>query len=230
MQDELSPPFTNRREAGQHLAAALSSAGISRGGFVLALPRGGVPVAVEVARRLHAPLDVLVVRKIGVPDQEELACGAVASGGVVVWNDDILNSLGIDKAGLEEAVRRENAEVLRREVAIRGEHAPQPEWSGELVILVDDGLATGASMRAAVEVVKRGAPREIVVAVPVAPSDTCDELRALGCLVVCPRVVSSGSFGSVGSWYNDFTQVTTEECRQLLQAYRGAAELHAYGG
>jgi erythromycin esterase-like protein/adenine/guanine phosphoribosyltransferase-like PRPP-binding protein len=184
----------------------------------MALPRGGVPVAYEVATALGAPLDVFVVRKLGVPGRPELAMGAIASGGVVVLNDDVVRGLGIDPAAIEQVAEREGRELLRREQAYR-EGRSLPEVAGKVVILVDDGLATGATMRAAVDALKKLQPSRIVAAVPAAPESTCRELAALADEVVCATTPSP--FLAVGSSYWVFAQTTDEEVRDLLRAAPG---------
>jgi putative phosphoribosyl transferase len=216
--------YYSRVEAGRELARLLSRTVLVPPVLVVALPRGGVPVGFEVAEHLNAPLDILVVRKVGAPEQPELACGAVASGGVVVWNQQVLRSLQVAPGDLQMTVEAEQEEVRRREGILRGAQgceALNPQAA--TVLLVDDGIATGATMKAAVEVVRRGGPAQVVVCVPVAPEETCREFEQLGCQVVCPIRVSNGAFSSVGEWYEDFTQVGTEECRQLLLRSRKRA-------
>jgi predicted phosphoribosyltransferase len=181
--------------------------------LVLALPRGGVPVGYEVARALGAPLDVFLVRKLGVPGYEELAMGAVASGGVRVLNDEIVRGLGISEHGIDVAVAREMEELARRERLYRGDRPP-PDVAGRTVILVDDGLATGATMRAAVAALREQQPTRIVVAVPTASPDTCEVLKAEADDVVC--AITPEPFFAVGHWYEDFTQTTDDEVRELL--------------
>ena len=180
---------------------------------MLALPRGGVPVAYEVARALGAPLDVFVVRKLGVPGYEELAMGAVATGGVRVLNDDIVTGLRIPGYLIEAVTAQEQAEVKRRERAYRGGRPP-PDMRGRTVLLVDDGLATGATMRVAVKALRQQQPARIVVAVPVAAAETCTALQADADEVVCG--ITPAPFHSVGRWYEDFSQTTDEEVRDLL--------------
>ena len=182
---------------------------------VLGLPRGGVPVAAEVASCLGATLDVLVVRKLGVPGHEELAMGAVAGGGVVVRNDDVLDGLHIDEAAVDRAIAEESREVRRREERYRHGRPPL-DLLGKDVVLVDDGLATGATMRAAVLAVRALAPRSIVVAVPVGAEPTCAALREVADAVVC--VHSPADFRAVGWWYDDFTQTSDEEVRAALES------------
>lgn len=207
-------PFADRAEAGRVLAGALTRYDDRDDVLVLALPRGGVPVAYEVATTLGAPLDLLLVRKLGVPGQEELALGAIASGGAIVVNEDIMRRIGMTQLGLEYMVARERAELQRRERAYRGAR-PLPDVAGKCILLIDDGLATGASMRAAAEALRQRSPGQIVVAVPVAPEDTVAQLRHEVDDVVCPATQTT--FYGVGQWYADFTQTTDEEVRQILQ-------------
>jgi predicted phosphoribosyltransferase len=180
---------------------------------VLALPRGGVPVAAEVAKALGAPLDVFVVRKVGVPGHEELAMGAIASGGVLVLDEGLVRTLGIDREVLERVIAREVEELERREDAYRGSREP-PDLEGKTVILIDDGLATGSTMRAAALAVRRYNPARIVVAVPVASEQTCDQFRDVVDEVVCD--ITPSPFHAVGLWYGDFSQTTDDEVRELL--------------
>ena len=187
--------------------------------IVLGLPRGGVPVAYEVATALGAPLDVFLVRKLGTPGREELAMGAIASGGVMVINDDVVRGLAIAPEAIQHAAEREGRELVRREQAYR-EGRPFPAVAGKVVIVVDDGLATGSSMRAAIEALRSLRPARIVVAVPAAPQSTCRELTALADEVVCATTPSP--FFAVGSSYWDFTQTTDEEVRDLLRAASGS--------
>lgn len=205
--------FMNRSDAGKRLAEALSQREGLENAVVLALPRGGVPVGFEVAGTLRAPLDVFVVRKLGVPGHEELAMGAIASGGVVVWNEDILRELHVSQDIIERVVAREKEELKRRESAYRGDRPPIG-IEGKTVLLVDDGLATGASMRAAVSAVRGRKPSRIIVAVPAAPPDTCDSFRASVDEVVC--LITPRPFSAVGLWYADFSQTTDREVRELL--------------
>jgi putative phosphoribosyl transferase len=180
---------------------------------VLGLPRGGVPVAYEVATALGAPLDVFVVRKLGVPGHEELAMGAIASGGAFVLDDRLVQTLGISRAEIERAVATELRELERREAAYRSGRNPH-RLEGKTVILVDDGLATGSTMRAAAEAVRQLAPARIVVAVPVAAAETCDDFRDVVDDVVCGQTPEP--FQAVGLWYEDFSQTSDEQVRELL--------------
>jgi erythromycin esterase-like protein/predicted phosphoribosyltransferase len=207
--------FRDRREAGRLLAAKLMAYANRPDVVALALPRGGVPVAYEVARALHAPLDVFVVRKLGVPGYEELAMGAVATGGVRVLNDQIVRSLHIPEYVIDRVEAEEREELGRRERAYRGGRPPL-EVRGRTVILIDDGLATGATMRAAVSALRQLQPARIIVAVPIASPETCDELKVEVEEVVC--AITPEPFHAVGYWYEDFTQTTDEEVRELLAA------------
>jgi predicted phosphoribosyltransferase len=215
--------FADRREAGRQLAARLSEyAGPNT--IVLALPRGGIPVAYEVARALGAPLDVFIVRKLGVPGHEEFALGAIASGDVVVLNPELANQLGLSRQDIQAIIDAERRELDRRERAYR-EGAPRPDVRGRTVILVDDGLATGATMLAAIEAVRKLAPARIVVAVPVAAPETCEAMAAAADEVVC--AVTPQPFHAVGLWYNNFAQTSDDEVRALLQAARAASAQRA---
>ncbi len=204
--------FADRKEAGRALAAALARLQ-ELDPVVLGLPRGGVPVAYEVAQALAAPLDVFVVRKLGVPWQPELAMGAIASGGVVVRNESVLAGMGDADETLERVKARELAELERRESVYRGGRPAVP-LVGRTVIVVDDGLATGSSMKAAVKALRRAGVARIVVAVPVGPPDTCRQLEALADDVVC--LERPAMFMAVGQWYEDFGQTQDEEVSELL--------------
>lgn len=210
--------FRNRAEAGSALAEELADYAGREDVIVLGLPRGGVPVAAEVARRLGAPLDVFLVRKLGVPGREELAFGAIASGGARVLNRDVVATLGIDAVTIEAVVAREQAELERRAEAYRGTAEP-PDVRGRTVILVDDGLATGASMRAAVEAVRGLGPERVVVAVPAAARQTCEELAPDVDEIVC--LLTPEPFFAVGMWYADFSETTDEDVRALLREAAG---------
>jgi putative phosphoribosyl transferase len=210
-----SLPYRDRVDAGRRLAERLARLAGSAEVVVLALPRGGVVVGAEVARELGAPLDVILVRKLGVPGHEELAMGAIASGGVRVLSDDVIDALGISERDVAAVAAAEEDELERREQAYRGTRAP-PEVRGRTVILVDDGLATGSTMRAAAAALRSQSPRRLVVAVPVAPASTCDALRDLADEVIC--LATPQNFHSVGEWYEDFSQTTDEEVRRLLGA------------
>ncbi|MGV0852844.1 phosphoribosyltransferase [Mycolicibacterium phlei] len=204
--------FRDRREAGEVLAEELA-AYRGRDVVVLGLARGGVPVGWQVAHALHAPLDVFLVRKLGVPQWEELAMGALASGGGVVVNDDLMRSLGITNDALQRAIARETEELRRREQAYRGDRPP-PDLADRIVILVDDGIATGASMLAAVRAVRAQNPARVVVAVPVGPASACHELAREADDVVCAS--TPPNFEAVGQVFEDFHQVTDDEVRELL--------------
>ena len=209
--------FRDRRDAGRALARLLDDYRGQAEVIVLGLPRGGVPVAYEIARALGAPLDVFLVRKLGVPSRKELAMGAIASGGAIVVNDDVVRRLDITPQVIQEAAEHEAQELLRRERVYRDSHPP-PDVEGRTIILVDDGLATGASMRAALQALRRHQPGRIVVAVPTAPESTCHELTAVVDDVVCATTPSP--FFAVGNSYRDFTQTTDGEVRDLLVAAR----------
>ncbi len=206
--------FKDRRDAGRRLAEHLRAYATRDDVVVLALPRGGVPVAFEVARQWKAPLDIFVVRKLGVPGHEELAMGAIASGGVLVLNQEVVTSLKIPDQAVERVADEERQELARREQAYRN-HRPAPELQERSVILVDDGLATGASMHSAVEGLRKQSPQQIVVAVPVAAQQTIEKLRPEVDDLVCAEVPEA--FYGVGQWYEDFRQTTDEEIRTLLQ-------------
>lgn len=210
---EQPQPFNNRREAGAELARRLEHFANRNDVVVLALPRGGVPVAYEVARALGAPLDVFLVRKLGLPGHRELAMGAIASGGVRVLNNDVVAWYRVPEAVIDEAAREEQAELERRERVYR-EGRPAVEVSGRVVLLIDDGLATGSTMKAAVQAVRARGPSRIVVAVPVGAPDTCQEFQTIADEVVCARVPER--FSAVGQWYRDFSQTTDQEVRALL--------------
>ena len=206
--------FRDRSEAGRQLAAQLAHYADRPDVLVLALPRGGVPVGYEVARALRVPLDAFVVRKLGVPGHEELAMGAVASGGVRVLNDQVVKGLEIPNYVIDAVAGWELQELERRERLYRGQR-PTPDVRGKTVILVDDGLATGSTMLAAVRALRQLAPARIVVAVPVASSDTCELLKSEVDEVVC--AVTPEPFYAVGFWYRNFSQTTDEEVRELLE-------------
>jgi putative phosphoribosyl transferase len=205
--------FPNRAEAGRLLAEKLDKYAGRDDVLVLGLPRGGVPVAYEVAQRLGAPLDVFIVRKLGVPGFEELALGAIASGGIRVLNDDVVRALPNANELIESVTAKEMEELERREQRYR-DGRPAPEPRGRIVILVDDGLATGATMRAAVAALRQRGAAKIVVAVPVGAADTCREFEAEVDEMVC--VIASEWFQAVGQYYEDFSQITDEEVRELL--------------
>ena len=218
------PRFHDRADAGRAVAADLAEYAGRDDVLVLGLPRGGVPVAYEVARALGAPLDVFIVRKLGVPGHEELAMGAIASGGVRVLNDTVVRQLQIPGAVVDAVAAREQEELERRERAYRGGR-PAPDLRGRTVIVVDDGLATGATMRAAAQALRRMGPARVVVAVPVAAEQTCDEFRDEVDDVVC--TVTPEPFFGVGMWYEDFAQTSDDEVHDLLARATHAA--HAPG-
>ncbi len=206
-------PFLNRTDAGRKLAKALSHYSGRKDVLLLALPRGGVPVAFEIARELKAPLDVFLVRKLGVPGHEELAMGAIASGGIRVLNDDVILSAGISDTVIERVALREQKELERGERAYRGER-PITEPAGRVAVLVDDGVATGASMRAAVTALRAKQPSRIVVAVPTAPPGACEAFESEADETVC--LVQPYPFFAVGGSYEDFSEISDEEVRRLL--------------
>ncbi len=205
--------YRDRTEAGQVLAQHLTAYADRPDVLVLGLPRGGVPVASEVAQALHAPLDVFLVRKLGVPGREELAMGAIATGGVRVLNDDVVRALDIPNEVIDAVAESEGVELQRRSQLYRGDRPP-PAVRGRTVILVDDGLATGSTMRAAVAALRRQGPAHLVVAVPVGSADTCADL-AEQAEVICPRTPEP--FLAVGMWYDDFRQTSDDEVRELLE-------------
>ena len=207
-------PFRDRTEAGRLLAERLVDYANRSDVLVLALPRGGVPVAFEVARALHAPLDVFLVRKLGVPGHEELAMGAIASGGVRVLNEDVVSYLRIAERVIDAVAEREQEELERRERAYRGERTAL-DLRGRSVILIDDGLATGSTMRAAVVALRQQRPSRLVVAVPVAAESTCSAFRPEVDEIICARTPEP--FYAVGLWYEDFSQTTDDEVRELLR-------------
>ena len=206
--------FHNRSEAGRALARELSHYGGRRDVVILALPRGGVPVGFEIAHALHAPLDVFLVRKLGAPHYEELAMGAIASGGVRVLNEAVVNQLRVTREEIEQVAEREAMELHRREQAFRND-CPPLLVENRICILVDDGLATGSTMRAAVLALKNQNPSRVIVAAPVASADTCAEFEPLVGEVVC--LYTPEPFMAVGRWYDDFTQTTDEEVRDYLE-------------
>ena len=205
--------FKDRMQAGQLLAQTLMKYAGREDVIVLGLPRGGVPVAYQVAKKLHAPLDVLVVRKLGVPGWEELAMGAIASGGVRVINEGVVRSAGVSEAGIEAAAAVQLKELQRRELAYRG-HTGTPEIEGKTVILVDDGIATGATIRAAVEALRQQEPKQIIIAVPTASTDSCAMLEPMVDEFIA--LMMPERFRAVGQWYEDFGQTTDAEVTQLL--------------
>jgi predicted phosphoribosyltransferase len=216
--------FSNRAEAGRQLAEKLEKYSGADDLIVLGLPRGGVPVAYEVAKRLRAPLDVFIVRKLGVPGFEELAAGAIASGGVRVLNEDVVRAIPYASEAIEAVTAKETAELERREQIYR-EGRPAPELRDKIVILVDDGLATGATMRAAVKALRQRGAAKIVVAVPVGPPDTCREVAQQADETIC--LSTPPFFQAVGQYYEDFSQTSDDDVRDLLAR---AAKDAAIGG
>lgn len=206
--------FRDRRDAGKKLAQKLITFARHSDAIVLALPRGGVPVAYEVASALHAPLDIFIVRKLGLPGREELAIGAIASGGAKVLNQDIIRYLGISEALIDAIAQQELQELERRERAYRGDRPPL-DVKSRRIILIDDGLATGASMRAAVAGLRAYHPAQIIVAVPTAAFETCEALKPEVDQMIC--ATTPEPFYGVSRWYKDFSQTTDEEVRTLLQ-------------
>jgi len=219
----MNKPFRDRREAGRLLAEKLVAYADRPDVIVLALPRGGVPIAYEVACALNAPLDVFLVRKLGVPGHEEFAMGAIATGGVRVINDEAVRALRIPDHLIEAVAAKEEQELARREHLYRGDRQP-PDIRGKTVILVDDGLATGFTMLAAIKALRKQQAGRIVVAVPIAPPETCDQMREQADDVIC--AVTPEPFYAVGLWYEDFSQTTDDEVRDLLK--RANAEIMAH--
>lgn len=213
--------FRDRTEAGKVLADRLAAYTGDPDAMVLALPRGGVPVAFEVAEALKLPLDIFVVRKLGLPGHEEFAIGAIASGGARVLNQDLIRQLALDDEVIEQIVAREQRELERREHTYRGQR-PAPDLRDRTLILVDDGLATGSSMRAAIAALRQQQPAKLIVAVPVAARSICDELDALADEVLC--LETPPNFRAVGLWYRDFSQVTDEAVIDLLERNRKHSE------
>ena len=206
--------FRNRTDAGQTLAGHLQHYKSTPDVLVLALPRGGVPVAYEVARELNAPLDVFTVRKLGVPGHQELAMGAIATGGIRILHDGVIQELGIPQKTIDIVSDQEQQELERRERIYRGERSA-PVIENRTVIVVDDGLATGSSMRAAVRALRRRNPARLVVAVPTAPAEACQQLRESADEVVC--VVTPDPFYAVGGSYVDFGQITDDEVKEVIE-------------
>ncbi len=207
--------FNDRKEAGQLLSLELARYKDGRDMLILALPRGGVPVAHEIASVLHCPLDVLVVRKLGVPGHEEMAMGAIATGGIRLINPDIVSALGISPEAVEDVERKEEVELFRRERSYRGNRGPL-DTRNKTIILVDDGIATGATMQAAIASLRQRRVRKIIVASPVAPRSVVLSLRRVADDVV--TMLNPEDFGGVGRWYKDFSQTSDEEVQQLLEA------------
>jgi putative phosphoribosyl transferase len=226
--ETLHPAFQNRREAGKLLALKLARYADRPDLLVLALPRGGVPVAFEVSQALRAPLDVFVVRKLGMPGNEELALGAIATGGGVAMNVDLVEAYRIPERVIESIAAREAEEIARRERLYRGDK-PAPQISGRTVILIDDGLATGASMNAAIGTLRKQNPAKIVVGVPISAPEVCDEFHSGVDEIVC--AITPEPFYSVGTWYQDFSPTTDEEVHELLEQADRVRSSHAgFGG
>jgi len=205
--------FEDREDAGRALAERLMQYAGRKDVIVLALPRGGVPIGAEVARALRAPLDILVVRKLGLPGQEELAMGAIASGGIRVLNEEVVSLTGVPEEVIERVAEEERRELERREAAYRGDRR-QPNVAGRTVILVDDGIATGSTLRAAVEALRQRSPARIVVAVPTAPRAACEMLKQVADEVVC--VTTPEPFFAISLSYRNFPQMTDHEVREIL--------------
>jgi predicted phosphoribosyltransferase len=219
--------FRDRREAGRFLSGKLIAYADRPDVLVMALPRGGVPVAFEVARALHAPLEVFLVRKLGVPGHDELAMGAIASGGVRVLNDDVIRALRIPDDVVDKVIARETHELKRRQRIYLGTR-PIPAVRNRTAILIDDGLATGSTMRAAIAALRQQDPARIVVAVPVGAPETCAEFQSEADEAIC--ALMPDPFYAVGAWYRDFSQTTDQEVRELLeQAEKEHAKLGSHG-
>lgn len=218
-------PFRDRVHAGRVLAQKLKHYADRSDVLVLALPRGGVPVAFEVASALHVPMDVFLVRKLGVPGQEELAMGAIATGGLRVLNDEVVGALNVSSATIDQAAALAKTELDRRERLYRGD-LPAPDLKDRVVILVDDGLATGSTMRAAARAARQRRPARLVVAVPIGAAETCQELSSEVDEVVC--AITPEPFHAVGLWYEEFSQTSDEEVRALLarSAHGGGPRKH----
>ncbi len=206
--------FIDRREAGIILTEYLKGYANRPNLIVLALPRGGVPVAYEIARNLSVPLEVFIVRKLGVPEHEELAIGAIASGNTVIFNDSLLKQLNIYQSSIDDILQREQKEFDRREHLYRGNRV-FPRLKGKIIILVDDGIATGSTMQAAVASLRKYEPDSIIIAVPVAARETCEKMAKLVDRIICP--VQPINFNAVGIWYEDFSQVSDKEVIALLE-------------
>ena len=220
-------PFRDRFEAGKLLATRLTQYSDRTAVHVFALPRGGLPVAFEIAQAIHAPLDIFLVRKLGVPGHEELAMGAIATGNVRLLQTDIVEAFGISSQMIDAATEEGLQELARRERAYRG--SPAPVVRGKTIILVDDGLATGSTMRVAVAALKEKQPKRMIVAVPVAAPEACNELKDEVDEIIC--LETPPSFSAVGLWYDDFSQVTDHEVRELLaRADRSHSSRHSASG
>ena len=223
MGSSAEPPFADRRQAGKELASRLQHYAGRPEIVVLALPRGGVPVAFEVAEALDVPLDIFLVRKLGLPGRLELAMGAIASGGICVLNDDVVRWYGVPERTIDAVARAEQVEVERREREYR-EGRPLTDLLGKTVILIDDGLATGSTMRAAVQAVRQFTPERVIVAVPVGAPAACDAIADVADETVCAR--KPEQFSAVGQWYRDFSQTTDEEVRALVREHARRSAQH----
>ena len=213
----MAVPFRDRTDAGQFLSTKLMAYANREDVLVLALPRGGVPVAFEVAKAINAPLDVFLVRKLGVPGNKELAMGAIATGDVLVLNEEVIKALDVPRVEIDLVTAKEKQELERRERIYRGDYPP-PDVQGYTVILIDDGLATGSTMRAAVVALRKQTPGRIVIAVPIAAESTCNEFRSEVDEVIC--AVTPQPFLSVGTWYENFLQITDDDVREILKRAR----------
>jgi putative phosphoribosyl transferase len=209
----MKPRFHDRTEAGKLLAAQLADYADRSDVWVLGLPRGGVPIAYEIAHALNLPLDICLVRKLGVPEQRELAMGAIAPDNVMILNHEIIKALGVTRSALEQVIQEETQELARREHLYRGDR-PEPDVTGKTVILVDDGIATSSTLRAAIATLRQKNPQAIVVAVPVAAGAACESLSAIVDRLVC--LTTPEPLQSIGMWYVDFSQTSDEEVQQLL--------------
>lgn len=209
--------YRDRQHAGQVLAESLKNYNGRKDTIVLGLPRGGVPVAYEIAMKLGLVLDVFMVRKLGVPGHEELAMGALASGGTLVFNDEIIHYFQITKSSMDRVIQSEQEELTRREHLYRGDR-PFPHLAGKTIILVDDGIATGSTMKAAIMALQQKQPAELIVAVPVAARSTCDDMTALVKTLICPS--QPVDFHAVGLWYENFAQISDAEVIELLEQSR----------
>lgn len=208
--------FKNRTEAGKLLAKSLHKYTNNQNVIVLALPRGGVPVAYEVAKQLNVKLDIFLVRKLGVPSHEELAMGAMAWGDIIIFNQEIISGVHISQNAIAKVIEKESAELKRRNREYRN-NKPFPKLNNKIVILIDDGLATGATMRAAITALKQMELAAIIVAIPVAPQDACDEIRPTVDELIC--LETPDPFYAVGTWYDDFSQTTDQEVKDLLAEF-----------
>lgn len=212
--------YPTRHAAGHVLAQTLTRHPFKTPPVVIALPRGGIPVGFEIAQALRAPLDFLVVRKIGAPGHSELACGAFITGGEVVWNTSVLNALRLTTEDLRATHTQEMREAKEREEALRTPEISSIPLVGRSVVLVDDGIATGATIKAAIKGLLRSKVAELIVAIPVAPTSSCREIEKMGVDLVCDQRIDEEHFSSVGEWYEEFPQVPTAECKELLERNR----------